>query len=117
MILHRNIENNDRQYDERYQINMIDDKESDERYQIGEKKEETLNTDIEVLKLRKLSSQKKDYLEKYPDEINHMDMSDDKESDERYQMSKNDKEKVTEYIKFLKLGKLSSQRNIENIEK
>ena len=32
----RNIENNDRQSDERYQINMIDDKESDGRYEIGE---------------------------------------------------------------------------------
>ena len=38
---------------------MIDDKDSDERYQIGENKEETLNTDIEVLKLQKLSLQKK----------------------------------------------------------
>ena len=44
---------------------MIDDKESDERYQIGENKENKLNTFIEVLKLRKLSSQKKiDYIEK-----------------------------------------------------
>ena len=47
----RNIENNDKKYDEIYQINMIDDKEYDERYQIGENKEETLNADIEVLKL------------------------------------------------------------------
>ena len=47
----RNIENNDKQFYERYQINMIDHKESDERYQIGENKEEILNTDIEVLKL------------------------------------------------------------------
>ena len=37
---------------------MIDDKEYDERDQIGEDKEETLNTDIEVFKLQKLSSQK-----------------------------------------------------------
>ena len=37
---------------------MIDDQESDERYQIGENKEETLHTDIKVLKLQKLSSQK-----------------------------------------------------------
>ena len=47
----RNIENNDKQFYERYQINMIDHKESDERYQIGENKEEILNTNIEVLKL------------------------------------------------------------------
>ena len=33
-------------------------------------------------------AKKKDYLEKYPDETNHMDMSDDKESDERYQIDK-----------------------------
>ena len=30
-----NIENNDKKYDERYQINIIDDKESDERDQIS----------------------------------------------------------------------------------
>ena len=53
----RNIENNDKQYDEINQKEMSDEKESDERNQIGENKEETLNTDIEVLKLRKLSSQ------------------------------------------------------------
>ena len=49
----RNIENIDKQSYERYQINMIDEREYDERYQIFEKKEETLNTDIEVLKLGK----------------------------------------------------------------
>ena len=54
-----NLENNDKQSDERYQINIIDDKESVDRDQIGENKEEELNTDIEVFKLRKLSSQKK----------------------------------------------------------
>ena len=54
----RNIDNNDKQSDKRYYINMIDDKESDEIYQIGENKEETLNIDIEVLKLRKFISQK-----------------------------------------------------------
>ena len=36
MIPQRNIDNNGKQYDYRYQINMIDDKESDERDQIGE---------------------------------------------------------------------------------
>ena len=54
----RNIENNDKQSDERYQINIIDDKSYDAIDQIGENKEETLNTDIEVLKMRKLISQK-----------------------------------------------------------
>ena len=34
----RNIENNDKQSDEIYQINMIDDKKSDERDQIDENK-------------------------------------------------------------------------------
>ena len=67
----RNIDNNDRKYNERYQINMIDDKGSDERDQIGENKEETLNTNTEVLKLGKLSSQKKiDHLGKESDEVN-----------------------------------------------
>ena len=46
-----------------------------------------------------------------------MDMSDDKESDERYQMSKNDEEKVTDVIEVLKLKTLSSQKNIDNVEK
>ena len=56
LIPQRNIQNNDKQSDEIYQINKIDDKESDERDQIDERKEETLNTDIEVLKLQKLST-------------------------------------------------------------
>ena len=55
-----NIENNDKQSDERYQINMIDDKEYNESDQISESKEGKLNTDIEVLILRKLISQKKE---------------------------------------------------------
>ena len=44
-------------------------------------------------------------------------MSDAKESDERDQISKNDEEKVTEDIEFSKQGKLSSLKNIDNIEK
>ena len=44
-------------------------------------------------------------------------MSDDKESDERYQIGKNYEEKVTEDIELLKLRKLNSQKNIDNIEK
>ena len=54
-----NTENNYKQYDERYQINMIDDKESDEIDQTSKNDEETMTEDIEVLKLRKLTSQKK----------------------------------------------------------
>ena len=46
-----------------------------------------------------------------------MDVSDDKDSDERYQISKNDEESVTDVIEVLKMGKLSSQKNIENVEK
>ena len=39
-------------------VGMIGDKEYDERDHIGEKKEEILDTDIEMLKLRKLSSKR-----------------------------------------------------------
>ena len=46
-----------------------------------------------------------------------MDMNDDKDSDERYQGSKNDEDKVTDVIEVLKLGKLSSQKNIYNVDK
>ena len=46
-----------------------------------------------------------------------MNMSDYNESDEIYQISKNYEEKVTEDIEILKLGKLSSQKNMDNIEK
>ena len=42
----RNIENNDKQYDERYPINMLDDMGSNERDKIIKNKEETLHTDI-----------------------------------------------------------------------
>ena len=51
-----NIENNDKQSDERNQVNMNDDMESDEINKIGENREETLNRYIEVLKIRRLSS-------------------------------------------------------------
>ena len=87
----RNIDNNDKVSDEIQHINMIDDRIYYERYHIGENKEETLNTDIEALKLRKFSSQKNiDYLQKEYYERNHMDMSGDKESDERDRRSEND---------------------------
>ena len=54
-----NIENNDKQYNERYQINMNDDREPDERYQISEKYEANMIEGKEVLKMQKLTSQKK----------------------------------------------------------
>ena len=63
---------------------MTDDKEYDKRDNIGENKEETLNTDIELLNMRKLSSKKCIYnVDKESDERHHMDISDDKEFDER----------------------------------
>ena len=43
-------------------------------------------------------------------------MSDYKESDERDQISKDDEETVTGDIEVLKLVKLSSNKNIDNIE-
>ena len=46
-----------------------------------------------------------------------MDMSDDKESDERDQISKSDGEKISDVIEVSKLGKLSPQKNIDNAEK
>ena len=39
-------------------MNIIDDRESDERDQICGNEEEILNTDIEVLKMKKLSSKR-----------------------------------------------------------
>ena len=44
-------------------------------------------------------------------------MSDVKESDKRYQIRKNYELKVTGDIEVLKLDKLISQKNIDNIEK
>ena len=46
-----------------------------------------------------------------------MDMNDNKKCDKIDQVGKNDKEKVTEDIEVLKLGKLSLQKNMDNIEK
>ena len=46
-----------------------------------------------------------------------MRMSGVKDSDERDQIYKNDKERVTNDIEVLKLRKLVSQKYIENIEK
>ena len=54
-----NLENNDKQSDEIYQINIIDDKESNEIDHISEKNEETFNTYIEVLIMQTFILQKK----------------------------------------------------------
>ena len=44
-------------------------------------------------------------------------MSDDKDSDERDQISKKYIERVTDDIEVFKLGKLISKKNDDNIEK
>ena len=44
-------------------------------------------------------------------------MIDDKKSDERYQIGKNHEDRLTDDIRKLKLGKLSSQKSLENIDK
>ena len=46
-----------------------------------------------------------------------MDMSNDKDSDERDQINKNDKERVTYDIDVFKQWKLGSKKNDDNIEK
>ena len=48
-----------------------------------------MTNDIDVLKMRKVCSQKNiDNIKKESDERNRMDISDDKYSDERYQIDK-----------------------------
>ena len=77
-----------------------------------------MNTDIEVLKLRKFISKIYiDNFDKESDEINWIDISDDKESDERYHIGENDEERVTDDIEVLKPGTLSLQKNMDNLEK
>ena len=99
-------------------MDMSDDKKYDERYQISKNYEEKVTEDIEVLKLGELSPQKNmDNIEKYSDEIDRIDISDDEKYGERDDISKNYEEKVTEDIEVLKLGKLSSQKNIDNVDK
>ena len=113
---HRNIKNNDKQTDEWCQKHLIDDKESYERYQISKNDEEKVIEDIEIITLQNLSSQKKYiYLEKESDEINPMDISYNKDSDEREQISKNDEVKLSGNIEDLKVGKLSSHKYVDNV--
>ena len=40
----KNIDNIDKEYDERNRMDMIDNKESDERYHMGESKEDNLES-------------------------------------------------------------------------
>ena len=97
---------------------MSDDKDSDERYQISKNNEEKVSDVIEVLKLGKLSTQKNiDNVQKESDENNWMDMSDDKKYDKRDQTSTNDEIIVADVIEVLKQGKLSTQKNIDNVDK
>ena len=46
-----------------------------------------------------------------------MYVSDDKDSDEIYHISKNDEERVTDDIEVFKLGRLSPKKSDANIEK
>ena len=69
-----------------------------------------MTEDIEVLKLGNLFRIKNRQYWKIIWWTNWMDVSDDKDSYERYQISKNDEEKVTEDIEVLKLLKLSSYK-------
>ena len=85
LIPQRNIENNDKQTDERYHNILIDEKESDKKYQISKNDEEKIIEDIEIMKLQNLRSKKKYiYLEGKSEKINSNDMSDNKDYDERY---------------------------------
>ena len=71
--------------------------------------------DIEVLKLGRLSFHKNiGNIEKESDERNCMDMSDDKDYNERDQISKNYEEKVNSDIEVFKLGKLISMKILRN---
>ena len=80
-------------------MDTSDDKDSSERYQISKNDEERVTNDIEVFKLVKLSSKKNnDNIEKEFDEINWIDVSDDKDSDERDQIDKYDEERSTNDI-------------------
>ena len=56
-----NMDNIDKQYDERNQINIIDKNVSDERNQIGKNDEDISTDDIEVLKLGTLCSKRDIY--------------------------------------------------------
>ena len=108
----------EKESDEIIQIYMSDDKESDGIDQIGENDEDRLTGDIEFLKLGKLGSQENiDNVEKEHGERNWIDMSSEKESDERDKIGQNDEYRLTDDIEFLELVKLSSQKNIDNIGK
>ena len=69
------------------------------------------------MKLQNLSSKKKYiYLEEKYDKIKSKDMSDNKYSDEREQISKNDGVKVSDIVEDLKVGNFSSHKYVDNVD-
>ena len=75
----KNYDNIEKEYYERNWIDMSDDKYPDEIDQIDKNNEERVTNDIDVLKLGNFGSKKNaDNIEKESDEINWMDMIDDK---------------------------------------
>ena len=99
LSLHKNIDNIEIETAERKKMDMSDDKESDGWDQISKNDGEIVTDDIEVLKMEKLGSKENDdNIEEKHNERNRMDTSDGKESDESYQIYKNDEERVTNDI-------------------
>ena len=96
---------------------MSDDKKSDERDQISTNDEEKVTEYIEVVKLQKLSSQKKKTILRN----NLMKKSDGYELWQEIWWKRSDKkkneEKFTEDKEVLKLGKLISHKKMDNIER
>ena len=87
----KNIDNIEKESDEINWMDMSDDEYSNERYHIIKHNEEIVTDDIEVFNMVELSSKKNDdNIEKEYYGINWIDMSYDKDSDERYHMDKND---------------------------
>ena len=72
-------------------MNMIENKGSDDTEQLSKNNEVKVSGIIEDLKVRKLSLHKYvDYFETVSDKGNMVDMSDDKDSAERDEISRND---------------------------
>ena len=76
-----------------------------------------MTDDTEVLKLGKLNLQKNIKIEKKSNERYWMDMSYDKNYNERDWIGENDKEITTDGIEVLEQGKLSPQKTIEKRRK
>ena len=97
---------------------MIDVKYSDERDQKSKVYEEKIIEEIEITKLKILSS--KIYIYIYlrgeSDKINSKDMCDNIDSDKRKQINKKNEVKVSDIVENLKVGKLSSHKYVHNVE-